>query len=75
MVKPESIKAGYVVSVELIPGTAPYSYYIGLVKATNKYGIRINPAKWDDNFEGVRLSTEDFYIPWININSMLVCTD
>jgi len=75
MVKPESIKAGYIVSVEMIPGRAPNSCYIGLVKATDKHGIRINPAKWDDNLAEVRLSTEDFYIPWIDINSMLACTD
>lgn len=74
MIKPESIKEGCVISMGLIPGTAPNSCYVGLVKTANKHGITMNPAKWDD-LDGIRLSKEDVYIPWTNINSMLVCTE
>jgi len=75
MAKPEAIKAGYVVSVGLIPGTAPYGCYIGLVKAVDEHGIRIIPAIWDDDLDEIRLSTEDVFVTWVNINSMLVCTE
>jgi len=75
MIKPEAMKTGSIVSVDFVPRTAPYSCCIGLVKVVDKYGIRINPAKWENDEEGIILSTEDLYIPWININSMLVCTE
>jgi len=72
MIKPESMKAGSIVSLDLVPRTTPYSCCIGLVKDVNKSGISINPARWD-NARGITLSREDLYIPWININSMMVC--
>jgi hypothetical protein len=75
MIEPETIKSGYVVSIDLIQGTAPYDCYIGQVRGTNKYGIKINPLKWDGSSDKIKLSREDFYIPWKNINSMLVCTE
>ena len=73
MIKPESVKEGCLISVDLISGTAPYSCCIGLAKTANKYGIRMNPAKWD-KLNGIRSSKEDIYIPWVNVNSMLICT-
>lgn len=75
MAKSEVIKAGYVVSVGLIPGKAPHNCYIGLVKAVDEYGIRITPAIWDADLDDIRLSAEDVFVPWVNINSMLVCTE
>ena len=74
MITPESIEKGCLISMGLIPGTAPNSCYVGLVKSANKHGITMNPAKWDD-LNGIRLSKEDVCIPWPNINSMLVCTE
>ena len=75
MAKPDAIRVGYLVALALIPETAPRNCYIGLVKAADEYGIRINPAYWDNDLDDIRGSTADIFIPWININSMLVCTD
>ncbi len=74
MTKPEAIKVGYIVALALIPGTAPRNCYIGLVKAADEYGVRINPVFWDDDLDDIRGGTEDIFVPWVNINSMLVCT-
>jgi len=73
--KPEAIKAGHIVAISIIPGTAPNACYIGLVRSVDEYGIRITPVKWDDDLDDVRLSTEDFFVTWVNIKSMLVCTE
>jgi hypothetical protein len=73
--KPEAIKAGHIVAIGIIPGTAPRACYIGLVRSVDEYGIRITSVKWDDDLDDVRLSTEDFFVTWVNINSMLVCTE
>lgn len=75
MAKPEALEAGCVVSVDLIPGTAPHNCYWGLVQAIDKHGMRIHSAEWDDGLNRLILSKEDFYIPWVNINSMLVSTE
>jgi hypothetical protein len=75
MIKPEVIKEGYVVSIGLTPGKAPCDCYIGLVKGSSRQGIKINPVKWDSRTDCMRLSREEFYIPWTNIDSMLVCTN
>jgi hypothetical protein len=75
MAKPEAIKEGHLVALALIPGIAPRKCYIGLVKAADEYGIRINQTFWDNDLDDIRGSTEDIFIPWININSMLVCTE
>ena len=75
MAKPEAIKAGYLVAMALIPGIAPRKCYIGLVKAADEYGMRITQTFWDNDLDDIRRSTEDIFIPWININAMLVCTE
>jgi hypothetical protein len=75
MIKAEAIKAGDIVSLDPKPGAVPRGCYFGLVKATDKHGIRIKAAEWDGDLHNIRLSTEDIYIPWIKINSMLVCTE
>ena len=74
MAKAETIRLGYFVAISLIPGTAPHNCYIGLVQAVDEYGIRINLVEWDDELDGVKKYTEDFFTPWANITSILVCT-
>ena len=74
MAKPQAIREGYYVALCLVPGTAPQNCCIGLVTATDEYGIRINQVHWDDKLDVIAVSTEDFFFPWENIDSSLVCT-
>lgn len=74
MIKPESVKEGCLISIDMIPGTAPCSCYIGLTKTADKNGIRMSPARWDE-LNGIRLSKADIHIPWMNVKSVLICTD
>ncbi len=74
MAKLETIKPGYFVAISLIPGTAPEYCYIGLVQVLDEYGIRITQVEWDDQLDGVKQYSEDIFVPWVNVNSMLVCT-
>ena len=74
MAKPDVLKPGYFVAVSLIPGTAPECCYIGLVQVVDEYGIRMTQVEWDNQLDGVKQFSEDIFIPWINVNSMLVCT-
>lgn len=73
MAKPQAIQPGYYVAVSLEPGTAPEECYIGLVQAGDEYGIRINLVHWDDELDVIVGHTEDLFIPWMNITSILVC--
>ena len=75
MAKPQVIQPGYYVALSLAPGAAPHSCYIGLVKAVDDYGLRINQVHWDEKLDVIAPSTEDLFVPWENINSMLVCTE
>lgn len=75
MINPEAIKEGCVVSIGLIPGKSPCDCYIGLAKGSSKQGVKINPVKWDRNSDSMKLSRKEFYIPWTNIDSMLICTN
>jgi hypothetical protein len=75
MAKPDVIKPGYFVAISLIPETAPECCYIGLVKVLDEYGIRITQVEWDDQLDGVKQFSEDIFVPWVNVNSMLVCTE
>ena len=75
MVKPQVIRSGYYVAISLVLGAAPSNCYLGLVQTADEYGIRINLVEWDDELDGVKKHTEDFFTPWINITSMLVCTE
>lgn len=75
MAKPEAIRAGYFVAIGLIPGTAPHNCYLGLVQIADEYGVRINLVEWDDDLDGVKKYTEDLFVPWTSITSMLVCTE
>ena len=74
MAKPDVIKPGYFVAVSLIPATAPECCYIGLVQVLDEYGVRITQVEWDDQLDGVKQFSEDIFVPWVNVNSMLVCT-
>src|SRR4030042_6267528 len=74
MAKPPSIQPGYCVAVHLLEETAPENCYIGIVEATDEYGILINLVHWDDKLDMIGGYTESLFIPWININSMLVST-
>jgi len=74
MAKPDVLKPGYFVAVSLIPETAPECCYIGLVQAIDEYGVRMTQVEWDDQLDGVKQFSEDIFVPWVNVNSMLVCT-
>ena len=74
MPKPQVIQEGYYVALSLAPETAPHSAYMGLVKVADEYGVRINQVHWDEKLDIVAASTEDLFVPWSNITSMLVCT-
>ena len=74
MAKPDVLKPGYFVAASLMPGTAPECCYIGLVQALDEFGIRITQVEWDDQLDGVKQFSEEIFIPWNNVNSMLVCT-
>jgi len=75
MAKPTVLKPGYFVVACLTPGTAPECCYIGLVQVVDEYGIRVTQVEWDDQLDGVKQFSEDIFVPWVNINSMLVCTE
>lgn len=75
MAKTQAILPGYCVAVHLMPDTAPENCYIGLVEVVDEYGILINLVHWDDKLDMLGGYTESLFIPWININSMLISTE
>jgi len=75
MAKPQVIQSGYCVAVSLVPKTAPYNCYIGLVEAADEYGIRLNLVHWDDELDMLGGYTESLFVPWANISSILVSTE
>ena len=75
MPKAQAIQQGYCVAVYLLEDTAPECCYIGVVEATDEYGILINLAHWDNKIDMIGGYTEALFIPWCNINSMLVSTE
>jgi hypothetical protein len=75
MAKIPAIQPGYCVAVHLLPETAPEDCYIGIVEAVDDYGILINLVHWDDKLDMVGGYTESLFVPWMNINSMLVSTE
>ena len=74
MAKPTVLKPGFFVAVSLIPETAPECCYIGLVQVLDEFGVRMTQVEWDDQLDGVKQFSEDIFVPWVNVNSMLVCT-
>ena len=75
MARIDTIQPGYCVAVHLLPGTAPESCYIGMVEAVDDHGIMINLVHWDDKLDMLGGYTEGLFIPWKNINSILVSTE
>ncbi len=75
MAKIQAIQPGYCVAVHLLPESAPEDCYIGIVHAADEYGVLINLVHWDDKLDIVSGFTESIFIPWMNINAMLVSTE
>jgi len=75
MAKPQAVRPGYYAAISLVPGTAPTNCYIGLIMEADEYGVRINLVHWDDDLDVVARETEDLFLPWPSINSMLVCNE
>ncbi len=75
MAKTETIQPGYCVAVHLLPESAPESCYIGMVEAVDDHGIMINLVHWDDKLDMLGGYTEGLFIPWTNINSILISTE
>jgi len=75
MAKTQTIHPGYCVAVNLVPETAPECCYIGVVEACDDQGILINLVHWDDKLDMLGGYTESIFIPWINIDTILVSTE
>jgi hypothetical protein len=75
MAKIQAIQPGYSVAVHLLPESAPEDCYIGIVQAVDDYGILVNLVRWDDKLDIVTGYTESIFLPWVNINAMLVSTE
>jgi len=75
MAKTQTIQAGYCVAVCLKPETAPDSCYIGMVEVVDEQGILIHLVHWDNELDMLGGYTESIFIPWQNINSILISTD
>ena len=75
MAKTQTIQAGYCVAVCLVPETAPDNCYIGMVEVADDHGILINLVHWEDKLDMLGGYTESIFIPWKNINSILISTD
>lgn len=75
MAKTQAIQPGYCVAVHLMPETAPENCYIGIVEVVDENGILINLVHWDDKLDMIGGYTESLFIPWQNINSMLISTE
>lgn len=75
MAKTEAIQPGYCIAVHLIPDTAPENCYLGIVDVVDEHGILMNLVHWDDKLDMVGGYTESLFVPWSNINSMLISTE
>jgi hypothetical protein len=75
MAKTQAIQPGYCVAVHLMPETAPDDCYIGMVEVVDERGILINLVHWDDKLDMLGGYTESLFVPWVNINSMLISTE
>ena len=75
MAKIATLQPGYCVAVHLVPGTAPNSCYIGMVEVVDEQGIMINLVHWDEKLDMLGGYTEGLFIPWRNINSILISTE
>ena len=75
MARTQTIQAGYCVAVCLVPETAPRNSYIGMVEVVDDHGILIHLVHWDNELDMLGGYTESIFIPWRNINSILISTD
>ena len=75
MAKTQAIQPGYCAAVHLMPDTAPESCYLGMVEVADEHGILLNLVHWDDKLDMIGGYTESLFIPWININSVLISTE
>jgi hypothetical protein len=75
MPKIQAIQPGFCVAVHLLPESAPEDCYIGIVQAVDDFGLLVNLVHWDDKLDMVGGYTESIFVPWMNINSMLVSTE
>jgi len=75
MAKTQAIQPGYCAAVHLMPDTAPESCYVGMVEVADEHGILLNLVHWDDKLDMIGGYTESLFIPWININSVLISTE
>jgi hypothetical protein len=75
MAKTGAIQPGYSIAVHLVPDTAPEDCYIGVVDVVDEHGILMNLVHWDDKLDMVGGYTESLFVPWGNINSMLLSTE
>ena len=75
MAKTQAIQPGYCAAIHLMPDTAPESCYIGMVEVADEHGILLNLVHWDDKLDMVGGYTESLFIPWANINSVLISTE
>ncbi len=71
----QAIQPGYCVAVHLTPDTAPECCYLGVVEMVDEHGILINLVHWDDKLDMLGGYTESLFVPWVNINSMLISTE
>jgi len=74
MAKTQAIQPGYCVAVHLMPDTAPDDCYIGMVDVVDEHGILINLVHWDDKLDMLGGYTESIFVPWANINAILMST-
>ena len=75
MARTDTIQPGYCVAVHLVPETAPDNCYIGMVESVDDHGMMINLVHWDDKLDMLGGYTESLFIPWNNINSILISTE
>jgi len=75
MAKTEAIQPGYCIAIHLVPDTAPEDCYIGVVDVVDQHGILMNLVHWDDKLDMMGGYTESLFVPWGNINSMLISTE
>ena len=75
MAKMQAIQPGYCAAVHVTPDTAPDSCYIGTVEVVDTHGILLNLVHWDDKLDMLGGYTESLFIPWGNINSVLISTE
>lgn len=75
MARTDTIQPGYCVAVHLLPDSAPENCYVGMVEAVDDHGIMINLVHWDEKLDMLGGYTEGLFIPWNNINSILISTE